>query len=85
MVSSRSLQPVESLDLLSCPGGSIPGMIHLTQEPEPSREAELIRTEATFFGIFDGHAGTGAALMAANCLHEHVRERLSQVLTDRHS
>lgn len=26
-----------------------------------------------YFGIFDGHAGVGAALMAANCLHEHIR------------
>ncbi|KHN75580.1 Protein phosphatase 1H [Toxocara canis] len=38
------------------------------------------KAEATFFAILDGHAGSGAAIMAANCLHEHVRARLSQVL-----
>ncbi|XP_074644715.1 protein phosphatase 1H-like isoform X2 [Tubulanus polymorphus] len=33
----------------------------------------------TYFGIFDGHAGTGAALMAAHTLHHHIEERLSAV------
>ncbi|VDN03417.1 unnamed protein product [Thelazia callipaeda] len=36
--------------------------------------------EAAFFAIFDGHAGSGAAIMAANCLHKHIRHRLCQVL-----
>ena len=31
------------------------------------------KAEAAYFGVFDGHAGSGAAIMAANCLHEHVR------------
>ncbi|KJH48501.1 protein phosphatase 2C [Dictyocaulus viviparus] len=31
------------------------------------------RVEAAFFAIFDGHAGTGAALVAARCLHEHIK------------
>ena len=31
------------------------------------------------FGIFDGHAGTGAALMAANTLHFHIKEKLNSV------
>ncbi|VDK83365.1 unnamed protein product [Onchocerca ochengi] len=38
------------------------------------------RAGAIFFAIFDGHAGSGAAIMAANCLHEHIRNRLCQVL-----
>uniref|UniRef100_A0AC34PUY6 PPM-type phosphatase domain-containing protein n=1 Tax=Panagrolaimus sp. JU765 TaxID=591449 RepID=A0AC34PUY6_9BILA len=38
------------------------------------------KAEAAYFGIFDGHAGSGAAIMAANCLHEHVKNRLSEVL-----
>ncbi|CAJ0565242.1 unnamed protein product, partial [Mesorhabditis spiculigera] len=38
------------------------------------------RAEAVLFGIYDGHAGSGAALMAAKCLHEHVKSRLSEVL-----
>lgn len=35
------------------------------------------RAEAAFFAILDGHAGSGAAIMAANCLHEHVRVSFS--------
>lgn len=31
------------------------------------------------FGIFDGHAGTGAALTAANTLHGHVKDKLSSI------
>ena len=31
------------------------------------------------FGIFDGHAGTGAALTAANTLHHHVKEKFIQI------
>lgn len=31
------------------------------------------KAEALYFAVFDGHAGTGASLMAANCLHEHIR------------
>ncbi|KAL3982526.1 Protein phosphatase 2C family protein [Acanthocheilonema viteae] len=38
------------------------------------------KAEATFFAIFDGHAGSGAAVMSSNCLHEHIRNRLCQVL-----
>ncbi|GMT26058.1 hypothetical protein PFISCL1PPCAC_17355 [Pristionchus fissidentatus] len=42
------------------------------------------RIEAAFFAIFDGHAGTGAAIMASRCLHEHIKvglfSRLSEVL-----
>uniref|UniRef100_A0A914W8C7 PPM-type phosphatase domain-containing protein n=1 Tax=Plectus sambesii TaxID=2011161 RepID=A0A914W8C7_9BILA len=56
----------------------------LLQMPARSYSTEdgpaVPRAEAAYFGVFDGHAGTGAAIMAANCLHEHLRERLSQVL-----
>ncbi|KAF8375499.1 ppm-1.H [Pristionchus pacificus] len=42
------------------------------------------RVEAAFFAIFDGHAGTGASIMASRCLHEHIKvvyfSRLSEVL-----
>ncbi|PIO55140.1 hypothetical protein TELCIR_23477, partial [Teladorsagia circumcincta] len=31
------------------------------------------RVEAAFFAIFDGHAGSGAALVASRCLHEHIK------------
>ena len=33
----------------------------------------------TMFGIFDGHAGTGAAVMAVHTLHKHVKEKLNSV------
>ena len=32
-----------------------------------------------FFGIFDGHAGTGAALTAAHAVHLHVHDKLEAV------
>uniref|UniRef100_A0A183FUJ4 PPM-type phosphatase domain-containing protein n=1 Tax=Heligmosomoides polygyrus TaxID=6339 RepID=A0A183FUJ4_HELPZ len=38
------------------------------------------RAEAAFFAIFDGHAGSGAALVASRCLHEHIKARLGEVL-----
>uniref|UniRef100_A0AC34GWE0 PPM-type phosphatase domain-containing protein n=1 Tax=Panagrolaimus sp. ES5 TaxID=591445 RepID=A0AC34GWE0_9BILA len=38
------------------------------------------KAEAAFFGLFDGHAGSGAAIMTANCLHEHIKSRLNEVL-----
>uniref|UniRef100_A0A7E4ZUG5 PPM-type phosphatase domain-containing protein n=1 Tax=Panagrellus redivivus TaxID=6233 RepID=A0A7E4ZUG5_PANRE len=38
------------------------------------------KTEAAYFGIFDGHAGSGAAILAANCLHEHIKSRMNEVL-----
>ena len=33
----------------------------------------------TMYGIFDGHAGTGAAVMAVHTLHKHVKEKLNSV------
>lgn len=32
-----------------------------------------------YFGVFDGHAGCGAALMAVNNLHVHIMEKLHGV------
>ncbi|MCJ8729481.1 hypothetical protein PDJAM_G00106670 [Pangasius djambal] len=32
-----------------------------------------------FWGVFDGHAGTGAALMASKLLHRLIRDRLCEV------
>ena len=29
-----------------------------------------------YFAIFDGHAGTGAAIFAANSLHHHIKVRV---------
>lgn len=36
-------------------------------------ESEPLRLEAHYFGLFDGHAGTGAALMASHSLHHHIK------------
>uniref|UniRef100_A0A1I7WMH9 PPM-type phosphatase domain-containing protein n=1 Tax=Heterorhabditis bacteriophora TaxID=37862 RepID=A0A1I7WMH9_HETBA len=32
-----------------------------------------LRAEAALFVVLDGHAGTGSALVASKCLHEHVK------------
>ncbi|PAV62698.1 hypothetical protein WR25_20426 isoform E [Diploscapter pachys] len=38
------------------------------------------RADTALFGIFDGHAGAGAAIVARKCLHEHIKTRLEEVL-----
>lgn len=43
-----------------------------TQKAE-KRGSETLREQAVYFAICDGHAGTGAALMVSNCLHELIR------------
>ena len=32
-----------------------------------------------YFGVFDGHAGCGASLMAVNRLHFHIMEKLQGI------
>ena len=32
-----------------------------------------------YFAIFDGHAGTGAALMASKVLHAHLKDKLTSI------
>ncbi|KAL3853810.1 hypothetical protein ACJMK2_017319 [Sinanodonta woodiana] len=41
-----------------------------------SIESEIL----TYYGMFDGHAGYGAAVMAANLLHKHLQEKLASLL-----
>ncbi|KAK3588227.1 hypothetical protein CHS0354_017736 [Potamilus streckersoni] len=41
-----------------------------------SMESEIL----TYYGMFDGHAGYGAAIMAANLLHKHLQEKLASVI-----
>lgn len=55
-------------ELISPSGGSTSGSVAAP------------RAEAAFFAIFDGHAGSGAALVASRCLHEHIKARLGEVL-----
>jgi protein phosphatase 1H len=54
----------------------------LSLSPSTSSDdgAFVPKAEAAYFAIFDGHAGSGAAIMAANCLHEHIKSRLADVL-----
>ena len=33
----------------------------------------------TYFGLFDGHAGHGAAIMGIHCLHRHIQVNTSQL------
>ena len=48
----------------------------LSGEPEKDQEGKIWYV---VFGIFDGHAGTGAALSATNTLHGHIKDRLSRI------
>ncbi|KAI6216980.1 PPM-type phosphatase domain-containing protein [Aphelenchoides fujianensis] len=47
---------------------------------ESDEENSCPQVQAAYFGLFDGHAGPGAAVMSANCLHEHVENRLNGIL-----
>lgn len=53
-------------------------MVLFQEQEAPSDNG--YKAEALYFAVFDGHAGTGAALMAANCLHEHIRVSLGSCL-----
>jgi len=54
--------------------------IHVTQLVVNDPEKDLTCTiPYVMFGIFDGHAGTGAALTAANTLHFHIKEKLNSI------
>jgi serine/threonine protein phosphatase PrpC len=50
--------------------------IHVTHLTDPDK-ADMI--PYLMFGIFDGHAGTGAALTAANTFHLHIKEKLTSI------
>ena len=52
----------------------------LSDELQEVDAMESRRLSATYFAIFDGHAGTGAALLAANVLHTIFKEHLQSVL-----
>ena len=54
--------------------------IHVTNLTGIDQEKDQPSTiHYILFGIFDGHAGTGAALTAANTLHGHVKDKLSSI------
>ncbi|XP_020618959.1 protein phosphatase 1H-like [Orbicella faveolata] len=67
---------------------SVTGMfcLNVSKSTSESTESEgspehvtQIKIPYAYFGIFDGHAGCGAALMAVNQLHIHIMEKLQGV------
>lgn len=60
------------------------GTFHLPPHPngllDVSRNLDMI--DVQYFGIFDGHAGPGAALMAADQLINHLQEKLVGIQDD---
>ncbi|CAD5220596.1 unnamed protein product [Bursaphelenchus okinawaensis] len=48
----------------------------LSSDDSPS----IPQIKAAFFGLFDGHAGSGAASISANCLHEHIKNKVNEVV-----
>ncbi|XP_033114622.1 protein phosphatase 1H-like isoform X2 [Anneissia japonica] len=44
-----------------------------------SSEIEPIDISCSYFGVFDGHAGSGAALMARHLLHLHIQQHLWEI------
>ena len=55
--------------------------IHVTtlSLSDSDKEHHSSKIPYVMFGIFDGHAGTGAALTAANTVHQHIRDKLTAV------
>ncbi|XP_065058288.1 protein phosphatase 1H-like [Rhopilema esculentum] len=43
------------------------------------KELEKYSIPCVYFGIFDGHAGIGAGLMASALLREHIQEKLNEI------
>ena len=48
----------------------------MVNEPDKDTPTQI---PYVMYGIFDGHAGTGAAVMAVHTLHKHVKEKLNSV------
>ncbi|XP_025106522.1 protein phosphatase 1H-like isoform X2 [Pomacea canaliculata] len=52
------------------------------QENQPDASIRSSSLRVVYYGLFDGHAGTGAALMAANQLIIHLQEKLVEIKDD---
>ena len=48
----------------------------IVNEPEKDQPSMI---PYVLLGVFDGHAGTGAALYATNTLHGHIKEKLNAI------
>jgi serine/threonine protein phosphatase PrpC len=44
-----------------------------------SDDDQITTVPYIMFGVFDGHAGTGAAVMAAHTLHKHIRDKFDSI------
>lgn len=55
--------------------------IHVTNlvVSDAEKDHQAMTIPYVMFGIYDGHAGTGAALTAANSLHFHVKDKLNSI------
>ncbi|XP_041350145.1 protein phosphatase 1H-like [Gigantopelta aegis] len=42
------------------------------------------RIPVSYYGVFDGHGGPGAAMMAAEVLIVHIQEKLTDIINDLH-
>lgn len=51
---------------------------HLTLA-DPEKSDAVTTIPYVMFGIFDGHAGTGAALTSVNAFHSHIKEKLNSI------
>ncbi|XP_078678641.1 protein phosphatase 1H-like isoform X2 [Branchiostoma floridae x Branchiostoma belcheri] len=49
------------------------------QDTMAEEEEDVEELHFTYFGVFDGHAGTGAAIMASRTLHYHIRDKMTDV------
>ncbi|CAL4067880.1 unnamed protein product, partial [Meganyctiphanes norvegica] len=53
-----------------------PGREATNITPEPTSEAEVLSAPYYIFGVFDGHAGWGAAISASNQLHHIIHNNI---------
>ncbi|XP_044740988.1 protein phosphatase 1H [Chrysoperla carnea] len=53
-----------------------------TSNPSEKEQSRVFNIPYVYFGIFDGHAGVGAALSAANQLHHIIHEKLVDILDE---
>ena len=57
--------------------------LHVTSltvaDPVHSKHPSTTTIPYVMFGVFDGHAGWGAAIMAAHTVHKHIKDKLNNV------
>ncbi|XP_067683626.1 protein phosphatase 1H-like isoform X1 [Haliotis asinina] len=71
-------QAAASQFYLSCGHHTSNGSVTNNNRPKPPN-SQYTEVMVTYMGIFDGHAGTGAALTASHLLETHLQEKLTEV------